>query len=1228
VIRLGCERLRRYLSRLSLVVGVGIVFLLATGTVALAATQTYDGDLIQMTIGDTSGPSIWVKPSTAAGPSDPYVIQYYGPGNGGTSWGSVLWLNDGSSWSGYGSGYGGLAGLTGVSNTTNLVTGGAQIETVTNAGLSGVQFTQRFTYINGDRFVSKEWVITNNSATTFTGVRLYHGGDSMFGEEDSAKGFYDPAKSMVYIRNADYANWGIMGFYANPATPASHYFEGYFNDGVGYATSNTGLSDAVHGSGFVDAGYYLQWDHATLSPGQSWVIQAYEIWTPGGPLQIIAPGSQNVAPASTVSLPFTVQNLGTSSLSLTLAASTAAGWAASIAEGTSLTLPAESSVTRNVQVVVPSGATGSSTVTLSATGDETGDASTTLTVVDLDVDISPASVDFGTIVPGGSASQLVTVTNNGASPVTFGTVSTPSPFGKSADGCSGTTLANGESCTVTATFSSSTVGTHTGNLNIPVVSPALLTYTVPLAGEVVPNTAPQVDAGGDTSVAEGSTMTRSGSFTDPDDDSWTGTVDYDDGGGAQSLTLNLDKSFSLSHTYADNGSYTVSVSVDDGTVSDTDTFTVTVTNVAPTVTAATDQTVDEGSLLALTVATFTDPGVIDTHTALIDWGDGSAASVGTVTQGAGSGSVAGSHTYIDDGIYTVTVTVTDDDGGHDDDTFAVTVDNVDPAVDAGPDATITEGSTFTGSGSFTDPGGVDTYTATVDYGDGSGVQALILDADKTFALTRAYGDDGDYTVTVTVTDKDGGTESDSLVVTVDNVAPTVVFGDEGTWHLWDRNRFFVTHIGAAVVLHVSISDPGSDDLTVSFPASPAQTFFNNGTVADPALSPGGTYPVTVETAGLAHHRTPGVFHDSVVCSDDDGDRGTERVIVVVRGLEHTRLAPESWLARYSAPGAGNDPVLSGYSEVAAFFSDHLGTDTLAHGIVPLRTTADAAALLGAYEGGSVQEQVRALLLAAWLNFAAGAQEWGTLMDTDGDGHGDMAFCIVLGRAEQIICREAPSAADLDSALDLALACFDIQAEPEAPEQPEAPETVFTDVDSFAPHYQAIQGMADLGIISGFPDRTYRPSDPVTRQQFAKMITRTLGLTVTGAESCTFTDVGHGLDASDPFYPRAYVEVCAAEGITKGTTVTTFSPYRSITRQQLITMVVRAAGLPDPEPGFVPGFERAAFSLAEHYENACKAEAAGLLAGLLGVTDAGYDFAAPASRGECAQLLWSLLGMTP
>jgi hypothetical protein len=60
-------------------------------------------------------------------------------------------------------------------------------------------------------------------------------------------------------------------------------------------------------------------------------------------------------------------------------------------------------------------------------------------------------------------------------------------------------------------------------------------------------------------------------------------------------------------------------------------------------------------------ASFTEPGGL-THTAVFNWGDGSS-STATVTEASGSGSVSGTHTYSTPGVYTLSLTVTDNYGG-------------------------------------------------------------------------------------------------------------------------------------------------------------------------------------------------------------------------------------------------------------------------------------------------------------------------------------------------------------------------------------------------------------------------------------------------------------------------------------------------------------------------------------------------------------------------------------
>lgn len=178
---------------------------------------------------------------------------------------------------------------------------------------------------------------------------------------------------------------------------------------------------------------------------------------------------------------------------------------------------------------------------------------------------------------------------------------------------------------------------------------------------------------------------------------------------------------------------------------------------------------------------------------------------------------------------------------------------------------------------------------------------------------------------------------------------------------------------------------------------------------------------------------------------------------------------------------------------------------------------------------------------------------------------------------------------------------------------------FTDLGS-SPYRQAIEALAAAGIISGYPDGTFRPDNPVTRQQFAKIIVKTLSLPVSEADVCPFGDVPKDVDPQDPLYPDNYVAVCVAYGITTGKSPGKFAPYDKMTRAQLITMAVRAAHLPEPPADYKPPFGD--FS-PDHYPWARKAAYAGFLTGLEGM-GAGYDFWAPASRGEVAQMIYGLL----
>jgi hypothetical protein len=65
----------------------------------------------------------------------------------------------------------------------------------------------------------------------------------------------------------------------------------------------------------------------------------------------------------------------------------------------------------------------------------------------------------------------------------------------------------------------------------------------------------------------------------------------------------------------------------------------------------------------VTVTTvYSDPGKSDTHSVIIDWGDGSPAQPATVMESDGSGTADATHRYSTGGVYTVNIELADDDG--------------------------------------------------------------------------------------------------------------------------------------------------------------------------------------------------------------------------------------------------------------------------------------------------------------------------------------------------------------------------------------------------------------------------------------------------------------------------------------------------------------------------------------------------------------------------------------
>lgn len=173
---------------------------------------------------------------------------------------------------------------------------------------------------------------------------------------------------------------------------------------------------------------------------------------------------------------------------------------------------------------------------------------------------------------------------------------------------------------------------------------------------------------------------------------------------------------------------------------------------------------------------------------MVNYGDGTASQdVVLVPDAAGkAGTATLSHTYVDNGTYVVALSLIDADGYAYRDSFAVTVSNVAPTVKLSKSWINSRG--WVGvTGSFTDPG-EDTWTATIDFGDGSGPLPLTLKDNKTFTMGHSYSE-GHYTVKVAVRDDDGGEGSSTCTAIVVEPSSNSLLGnlllDGGAIALYD-----------------------------------------------------------------------------------------------------------------------------------------------------------------------------------------------------------------------------------------------------------------------------------------------------------------------------------------------------------------------------------------------------------------------------------------------------------
>ncbi len=478
-----------------------------------------------------------------------------------------------------------------------------------------------------------------------------------------------------------------------------------------------------------------------------------------------------------------------------------------------------------------------------------------------------------------------------------------------------------------------------------------------------------------------------------------------------------------SHTYHGDGPFTLAVSVQhDALPAVTVTSNVTVTdpavvlNTTPLVGSAVEGTPSP----VQPVATFTDPGGAEgpaNYTATINWGDGTAATAGTVTASGGTFTVSGSHQYAEESSgehpnsapYLVTVTVSH---GLAPASRAVTaqVSVTDPAVQAVGSFGLAglAGAPLVNQqvASFTDPGGseaVADYTADVNWGSGFVLGAGTISysaGSNSFIVTAGgatFARPGQYPVQVRINHETAPAATVTDTATINdpalNVTGVAVTG---------RERSALAGVTVATFTHGSNTDAASN--------FSATIDWGDGTTADRtgvvSASAGG-YTVTGSHTyldeGLYQVRvtvgdsvttvtaaTSATMHEELLPGGGTGTPNQNWVSEVYRDLLHRQVDAQGLAAMTGALNAG----VSRIQVVAAIIGSDEYRANVVNGLYQkyLHRAADPTGLasgMAFLKAGGSDEQLAAALIASAEFYADAGSTSDKFLDalyTDALGH--------------------------------------------------------------------------------------------------------------------------------------------------------------------------------------------------------------------------------------------------
>lgn len=305
-------------------------------------------------------------------------------------------------------------------------------------------------------------------------------------------------------------------------------------------------------------------------------------------------------------------------------------------------------------------------------------------------------------------------------------------------------------------------------------------------------------------------------FSDPNGalatSSYSAVINWGDGTSTSSGVIAVDSQSKLAvfggHNYANAGSFTITVTISSSRAgapagsSVQSTASVTAPTVLP-LSSTGGFTVNATKGVAFNnqeLATFSDPnGALATssYSAVINWGDGTSTSSGTIgVDGQGKLAAFGGHTYASAGSFTITVTISSSRAGAPAGTSVQSTAGVSaPAVlplSASGGFTLhpTKGVAFSNQelATFSDPNGAlatGSYSAVVNWGDGTSMSSGVIAVDGQGKLAvfggHTYVNAANFTITVTISSSRAGAPAGTSVqstasVTAPAVSPLVAQG--------------------------------------------------------------------------------------------------------------------------------------------------------------------------------------------------------------------------------------------------------------------------------------------------------------------------------------------------------------------------------------------------------------------------------------------------------------------